>query len=1494
MAILVSMNLHYSPDLYLDDEDDFKLRTSENNADPTKESLISKHVADDSFTLPNNFTAVDFSITNTSEYLFFGHFDGSLQLNTTNIIQSNSSSEDIMIIKTDFNGTITSYFHVGGDGDDRIKGMDIDPYGNIYLGGYMGANLTVGNTNYTTNDREGLVMKLDQNFSIIWSNNVTTHGNGNEISDVDWGSNDSIAIVGDCNGTKVGNVVTSISFSTTVTYKRCGTGYSSNAALTYNQFALGGFGTNMYVGKLNSTGDWQWAKKTEGCRNSQSVCASAWQTSWNLDAEGSNVWHDSNGDIIGQGKTKGSNSASTNWCVLGSSNLAARGLVFDGTLGITGQCTPGIVMAKLSNSGNVKKLIALERGYNSGGCTDCISDDHVMDTGQFAFSLKSNFVDDYQQGKTSSNGNAPEHCSTTSHAVYHISWMNESLCTRDGYTRYSGTGTVDSIVLSSGNQSEPQIIAAFKATGIITLGSQELILSSANTPVVAQINTSNASASATGYGWGWSVALTNFVGYSIDSTEISSSGDIHVLLGNGIQTLLRITGDSDGDGVGKYSDKFPNDSSQWNDFDNDGFGDEPTGNNPDGCVTQAGNSIWPVLGCPDYDTDGWSDTRDRFPGEMSQWNDSDWDGYGDNTTGFQPDSCPNTYGASNRNAAGAINGNGAVFGCLDTDFDGFSDTIDNCTNQYGDSVYGITDGQNVSYIGCSDSDRDGYADIDDPCSLQYGSSWLDRLGCADTDGDGISDLRDPSPNSATNSTDDWDGDGYSDLRTWTNADGLQYWINGTDVFPNDQSEWNDSDSDGVGDNSDQFPTINSQYLDSDGDGYGDNSTGFEGDGCIFEWGNATSGSALGCLDSDGDGWADRDDAFDNDKSQWNDTDGDGWGDNPNGTNPDQFPNDSGEWFDSDGDGTGDNSDAFPLNANESADSDGDGVGDNTDQFDNDPLETIDSDGDGFGNNADACTFTYGNISTGNYVGCPDYDGDGYADVDDAFPTDSTQWLDSDGDGYGDNQSGNDPDLFKDLRSEWADSDGDGYGDNNQDKFPNDITQWSDIDGDGCGDNETGNNPDKFPGLPNECADTDGDGVGDNEDAFDNDANETHDRDGDGFGDNSDECDNDAGYIEDGPYKGCPDKDGDTYADKIDWDETNPNEWLDSDGDGVGDNSDQCEDQAGTIETLGCINSDGDLLADKFDKWPNNGKAWSDGDGDNYTDQTGLDFSDNCPSQPGNSSITMKGCPDMDGDGIPDILDPDADGDGIFNTWEYQMDPMTDPFNASETPADNDKDGIPDFFDEDDDNDGFPDDVEEQRGTDPLDADSDPLLQYGGGTFYVPGEGFSTQYDPDGVEISFGAFLDLLSSEFLLPLLIAPITVYLMLAKKRRYKRIKSGIENSEQLLTLEDYEEEINELISKNKLKIPQALLLRNILERQQDECRGLTSNTAQMVTESMEKELPEIEEKTTPTAADEAPPKTAKGNVGEDGYEYIKWPKNSETQWYRPKGGKADWKKWE
>ena len=55
---------------------------------------------------------------------------------------------------------------------------------------------------------------------------------------------------------------------------------------------------------------------------------------------------------------------------------------------------------------------------------------------------------------------------------------------------------------------------------------------------------------------------------------------------------------------------------------------------------------------------------------------------------------------------------------------------------------------------------------------------------------------------------DTDGDGFGD-----NLNG-----NNGDVFPNDSSEWKDSDEDGVGNNADQYPYAPTQTVDSDGDG----------------------------------------------------------------------------------------------------------------------------------------------------------------------------------------------------------------------------------------------------------------------------------------------------------------------------------------------------------------------------------------------------------------------------------------------------------------------------------------------------------------------------------------------------------------------------------------------------------------------------------------------------------------------------------------------------
>jgi hypothetical protein len=68
---------------------------------------------------------------------------------------------------------------------------------------------------------------------------------------------------------------------------------------------------------------------------------------------------------------------------------------------------------------------------------------------------------------------------------------------------------------------------------------------------------------------------------------------------------------------------------------------------------------------------------------------------------------------------------------------------------------------------------------------------------------------------------------------------------------------------------------------------------------------------------------------------------------------------------------------------------------------------MDSDGDGYGDESDevdgdACPTEFGTATANNMFGCPDADGDTYADSDDAFPDEATQHSDVDGDGWGDN------------------------------------------------------------------------------------------------------------------------------------------------------------------------------------------------------------------------------------------------------------------------------------------------------------------------------------------------------------------------------------------------------------------------------------------------------------------------------------------------------------
>jgi hypothetical protein len=289
------------------------------------------------------------------------------------------------------------------------------------------------------------------------------------------------------------------------------------------------------------------------------------------------------------------------------------------------------------------------------------------------------------------------------------------------------------------------------------------------------------------------------------------------------------------------------------------------------------------------------------------------------------------------------------------------------------------------------------------------------------------------------------------------------------------------------------------------------------DDCPTEYGNSTEGGLNACPDMDGDGWADSIDDMPMDPTVWSDTDDDGYGDNLGSTPADACPDTPGTstidrygCVDADGDGystptqgwgVDSGADAFPSDSTQWGDFDEDGFGDNygNASWIERPENWVGTFIDG-AQDQDACPMQPGTSWQNGILGCPDSDGDGWWDVQDAFPSEPTQWADADGDGYGDNQSGVDADACPNIagnssvdRLGCIDTDGDGYSSpdlnwgptDGADEFYNQPTQWVDSDGDGYGDEIDGFQGDYCPTVPGEsrldrfgCPDTDRDGWSD--------------------------------------------------------------------------------------------------------------------------------------------------------------------------------------------------------------------------------------------------------------------------------------------------------------------------------------------------------------------------------------------------------------------------------
>ena len=466
-------------------------------------------------------------------------------------------------------------------------------------------------------------------------------------------------------------------------------------------------------------------------------------------------------------------------------------------------------------------------------------------------------------------------------------------------------------------------------------------------------------------------------------------------------------------------------------------------------------------------------------------------------------------------------------GLIDTDGDGVLDSApDNCPT-VPNSNQANTDGDSQGDACDSDDDNDGLSDnFPDNCPRNGEFNWTssrdfndpasstdwDNDGCKDDttedlddDNDNVPDVDDtcprtsfspPRPTWVSDSTTDLDGDGCRD-----------------------SDEDTDDDNDGFEDAADDCPTVvgtstlgTQGCLDSDGDNWSDTS-----DDCPLEAGNSTAGGLNACPDADGDGWADSIDDMPTDPTVWSDNDDDGYGDNLGSTPADACPDVPGTstvdrygCVDADGDGystptqdwgVDSGADAFASDATQWGDFDEDGFGDNygnaswTDRPENWLGVFIDG-----ANDQDACPMQPGASWQNGILGCPDSDGDGWWDVQDAFPGEPTQWSDVDGDGYGDNESGVDADACPNIggnstvdRLGCTDTDGDGRSDpelswtavNGGDEFRLEPTQWSDSDGDGFGDEVNGFRGDQCPdvfGLSiNDrfgCPDTDSDGWSD--------------------------------------------------------------------------------------------------------------------------------------------------------------------------------------------------------------------------------------------------------------------------------------------------------------------------------------------------------------------------------------------------------------------------------
>ncbi len=322
---------------------------------------------------------------NGSSYVT-GRFEENTTFGTTTL--TCSGYEDIFVAKMDSNGNWLWAKQAGGTSYNSGFSITIDANGNSYVTGYFQSSATFGTTTLTSiGGRDIFVAKLDSNGNWLWAKQAggTSYNSGfsiavdaTGISYVTGYFNDSVTFgtitLTSISGTDIfvakldsnGNWLwanqaggTSIDEGYSITVDASGnsyiTGYFYSSSITFGTITLSNSNSvyaDIFVAKLDSNGNWLWAKQVGGTGED----------------EGNSIAVDSNG-----------NSYVTGY-------FFSRSITFD-TTALTNSGYDDIFVAKLDSSGNwlwAKQAGGIGADVGNGIAIDANGNSYV--TGYFEYS----------------------------------------------------------------------------------------------------------------------------------------------------------------------------------------------------------------------------------------------------------------------------------------------------------------------------------------------------------------------------------------------------------------------------------------------------------------------------------------------------------------------------------------------------------------------------------------------------------------------------------------------------------------------------------------------------------------------------------------------------------------------------------------------------------------------------------------------------------------------------------------------------------------------------------------------------------------------------------------------------------------------------------------------------------------------------------------------------------------------------------------------------